>query len=135
MEIRADALRDNLATIRASVGPGPRLVPMVKADAYGLGVSGAVRALERAEPWGYGVAAVEEGIALRESGVNRPVLVLSPAPPGSEGSAVETELTLSVSSVGTLRRLVKAVQDSGRPAASRPIRTTAYRKISTPAAC
>jgi alanine racemase len=117
MDIRADALRDNLATIRTSVGPGARLLPMIKADAYGLGVSGAVWALEPMEPWGYGVAAVEEGVTLRASGVKRPVLVLSPTPPGSEESAVEAGLTLAVSSVDTLRRLVKAVHGIGRPAA------------------
>ncbi|HSG46650.1 MAG TPA: alanine racemase, partial [Longimicrobiales bacterium] len=61
MEIRADALRRNLARIRASVGPGPRLVPMVKADAYGTGVAGAVAALLPEDPWGFGVAAVDEG--------------------------------------------------------------------------
>jgi len=117
MEIRAGALRDNLATIRASVGPGPRLLPMIKADAYGLGVSRAVRALDPMEPWGYGVAAVEEGVALRAAGVDKPVLVLSPVPPGSEEAAVDAGLTLGVSSVETLRRLAKAVARIGRPAA------------------
>lgn len=117
MEIRADAVRENLATIRASVGPGCRLVAMVKADAYGLGVAGAVAALQAADPWGYGVATVGEGIGLRGLGVTKPVLVLSPTPPGSEKAAVRADLTLSASSVEALRRLSSAVAATGRQAA------------------
>ena len=61
VEVDGRALRRNLERIRRSVGPRPALIPMVKADAYGLGVAGAVRALEPAEPWGYGVATANEG--------------------------------------------------------------------------
>ena len=44
---------------------------MVKADAYGLGMAEAVSALEPLDPWGYGVAAVEEGVALRGNWASR----------------------------------------------------------------
>lgn len=115
MEIRADALRRNLARIRASVGPGPRLVPMVKADAYGTGVAGAVAALLPSDPWGLGVAAVEEGVALRALGVTRPVVVFSPVPPADVARAVEAGLILTISSLETLDLLVGAA--AGREAA------------------
>ena len=115
MEIRADALRRNLGSVRASVGPGVRLLPMVKADAYGTGVVGAVAALAPERPYGFGVAAVEEGVGLRELGVRTPILVLSPAPPASVGAAVEADLTLSISSLEALD-LLRGVA-GGRPAA------------------
>jgi len=111
MEIRADALLRNLDTIRASVGPGPRLLPMVKADAYGTGLSGVVAALKMRCPWGLGVSAVEEGVALRDLGVQGPILVLSPTPPDSVATAVEADLTLSVSAPHTLDLLVAAARD------------------------
>jgi alanine racemase len=114
MELRADALRGNLASIRASVGPGVHLLPMVKADAYGTGVAGAVAALEADDPYGYGVAAVEEGVELRALGVRKPILVLSPAPPASFGAAVEAGLELSISSLEALQLLREAA--GGRPA-------------------
>ena len=41
------------------------LLPMVKADAYGLGAVPVVRALESVDPWGYGVATIEEGEELQ----------------------------------------------------------------------
>jgi alanine racemase len=57
---------------------GVPLLPMIKADAYGLGAKGALRALEPLEPWGYGVATVIEGEELRDLGVSRPIVVFTP---------------------------------------------------------
>jgi len=70
-----------LANARAvrDAARGARLLPVVKADAYGLGAIPVARALERLDPWGFAVATVDEGAALREAGVSRPILVLTPA--------------------------------------------------------
>jgi alanine racemase len=57
---------------------GSRLMPMVKANGYGLGAVEIAKALEVIEPWGYGVATVGEGAALRAAGIGRPLLVVSP---------------------------------------------------------
>lgn len=57
---------------------GARLLPMVKANGYGLGALAAARALEVLDPWGYGVATIEEGAELRAGGVTRPILVFTP---------------------------------------------------------
>jgi alanine racemase len=110
MEVNASALRRNLTHLRGSVGEGVEVLPLVKADAYGVGILQAVAALERETPWGYGVATVEEGLAIRRVGVTRPVLVLSPAPRGSYRDAVEAELTLCVSSVEAVQE-ISAIAD------------------------
>ena len=57
---------------------GVPLLPMVKADAYGLGAIRVAHALRAIEPWGYGVATIEEGEELRRSGIEQPILVFSP---------------------------------------------------------
>jgi alanine racemase len=79
VEVDLNALVTNAAVIhsRARVP----LLPMVKSDAYGLGVAQVVPALETLEPWGYGVATVEEGAELRTLGITRPVLVFTPLLP------------------------------------------------------
>jgi alanine racemase len=76
VEIDLGALQRNGAAIarRAAVP----LLPMIKADAYGIGVEGAVRALEVLEPWAYGVATVIEGEELRDLGVSRPIVIFTP---------------------------------------------------------
>ena len=60
-----------VANARTLVGlTGTRLLPMVKANGYGLGAVAVARALEPLDPWGYGVASVEEGAALRAAGID-----------------------------------------------------------------
>ena len=76
VEIDLGALQRNGAALARRAGVP--LLPMIKADAYGLGAESVFRALEALEPWGYGVATVTEGEQLREWGVSRPVLVFTP---------------------------------------------------------
>ena len=54
VEIDLGALQRNGAAVARR--SGVRLLPMIKADAYGLGAAAALRALDVLEPWGYGVA-------------------------------------------------------------------------------
>ncbi len=75
-DIDLGALKANARTV-ARIS-GARLLPMVKADAYGLGVIPVVQALETLDPWGYGVATIEEGVQLRTAGITRPVVVFTP---------------------------------------------------------
>jgi alanine racemase len=58
---------------------GVPLVPVVKADGYGLGAVAVAQALEAVDPWGFCVATVDEGAALRAAGVGRRLLVFAPA--------------------------------------------------------
>lgn len=71
------ALVSNARTV-ATRAAGARLLPMVKANAYGLGAGPVARALEALDPWGYGVATPEEGAELRASGIKRRIVVFSP---------------------------------------------------------
>lgn len=69
------------------------VMPMVKADAYGLGAVPVARALESLAPWGYGVATVDEGAELRAAGIERPILVFTPILPADMESAHTARLT------------------------------------------
>ncbi len=71
------ALLANARTIQQRV-PRSRLLPMVKANAYGLGAVPVARALERVDPWGFAVATAHEGQELRDAGIARPILVMAP---------------------------------------------------------
>lgn len=76
IEVDIAAVRRNAQ--RIADHSGARLLPMVKADAYGIGVGPVLAALEPLDPWGYGVATVAEGEELRALGVRRPVIVFTP---------------------------------------------------------
>jgi alanine racemase len=76
VDVDLAALVANARTIAAI--SGSRLLPMVKANGYGLGAAEVARALEAVDPWGFGVASVEEAAALRVAGIARPILLLTP---------------------------------------------------------
>ena len=74
LEIDLDAVVRNA---RAMAARTSAILPMVKADAYGLGAVRVVRALEQLSPWGYGVATMEEGRELRDAGIARPIVLFT----------------------------------------------------------
>jgi alanine racemase len=66
---------------------------MIKADAYGLGALAVARALESLDPWGFGLATIDEAIALREAGVARRLVVFTP--PRAQFASVYEEYDLT----------------------------------------
>ncbi len=105
VEIDLSAIAHN---VRALQPDGAELMAVVKADAYGHGaVAVAEAALAAGAAW-CGVALVEEGLELRNAGVEAPILVLSEFPPGSEAVALAHRLTPSVYSRDGLARLAAA---------------------------
>ena len=80
LDVDLGALAANARAFQALVGAP--LLPMVKANAYGLGARAVTQALEPLQPWGYGVATLEEAEELRGFGITRPVLVFTPLLPG-----------------------------------------------------
>ncbi|HEX8189913.1 MAG TPA: alanine racemase, partial [Pyrinomonadaceae bacterium] len=73
-EIDLDALAWNYRAVRERVGPGVKVMGVVKADAYGHGAAACARRLEAAGAEWFGVAMPEEGFALRRAGVSGYVL-------------------------------------------------------------
>ncbi|NJD11376.1 MAG: alanine racemase [Gemmatimonadetes bacterium] len=108
IEVELEALRRNFQLVRRRAGPNVGVLPMVKADAYGLGVGAVVGALEPLAPAGYGVATTAEGIELRELGVSREVIVFSPMPPQDVARAAAHGLTATVSDLEAVARWAEA---------------------------
>lgn len=76
MEVDLGALVRNAAALGAHAGVP--IIPMVKADAYGLGAEQVAHALEPVSPLAYGVATVAEGVELRAAGILRTILIFTP---------------------------------------------------------
>lgn len=70
------AVEDNVTAFRRIVGPSVRIMGMVKALAYGTDAAAVSAALQEAGVDALGVSGVDEGVALRSSGVSAPILVL-----------------------------------------------------------
>lgn len=102
IEVSLPALVANARAVAAR-NPGARLLPMVKANAYGLGAVPVARALEALDPWGFGVATVKEGAELRRAGIERPILVFAPTV-DALGPAQAQRLTPAIGSVAQIER-------------------------------
>jgi len=102
VEVDLDAIRHNVGVLKP---PGVELMAVVKGDAYGHGAVAVARAAVEAGAGWLGVALPEEGIALREAGVEAPILVLSELPPGAEAPAIAAGLTPSLYTDEGLERL------------------------------
>lgn len=94
------------------------LVPMVKAEAYGLGMPAVVSALARFptpdQPWAFGVAAVSEGERLRSLGWSGRILVFSPVTPPDFERAAAAALTICISDLDGARRWAAAAGSLAR---------------------
>lgn len=115
LEVDLAALRRNAARLAERVGGPGRLLPMVKADAYGLGAVPVAEALSRLGVWGFGVATAEEGAELRRAGIRERIVVFTPCAPVDGPRLLETELEPVVTSFGALRAYAAAA--GGRPLA------------------
>jgi alanine racemase len=90
-EVSLGALASNLEAIRKYVNPPrekrktPRkILCIVKGNGYGHGGPEVAKALEKAGADWFGVTCTDEGIAVRQNGVRKPILVLTSFVPGEE---------------------------------------------------
>jgi alanine racemase len=108
LELDLDALRTNLAAVRALVGPDVAILPVVKADAYGHGAIPITRALEAAGADGCCVAAMDEALALRRGGIHVPIHVLYPAPAAFVHEAARAGIAVAAGDLAALTRTLDA---------------------------
>ena len=78
LEINLTALRHNLAVYSQYLNPGTQIMVMVKASAYGVGSKEVARLLAFHQINYLAVAYADEGVQLRQAGIQLPILVLNP---------------------------------------------------------
>ena len=116
-EINLDNLAHNIGRIREKVAPSG-MIPIIKADAYGHGAVPVARRLAVEGCTMFAVARIEEALELRESGIDRHILILGRLFPDDIAQAVKAGLIISIFGEEDLRWVEKACGNSGRPPAS-----------------
>jgi alanine racemase len=105
VEVDLSRLAENYRAIQAHVGAAVRVMPILKANAYGHGLVAVGRMLDGLGVPMLGVAYLEEGMRLRQEGVRAPILVLG----GIVGEQIPRflahDLVLTASSVDKLRAI------------------------------
>ena len=111
--ISLGALKDNYTALRSCLPEGTKLIAVLKADAYGHGLLPAAKALADAGADMFAVALADEGVALRESGVTLPVLVLGPVMGEGVQQAVRKGLIMTVCTPESVQEIDRACDASG----------------------
>ncbi|HYN88980.1 MAG TPA: alanine racemase [Ardenticatenaceae bacterium] len=114
LEVSLDAIRHNVRLLCSLLAPGVELAAVVKANAYGHGALPVARAALRAGASRLAVARPDEGLALREGGIEAPVWVLGYVPPAAARSCVEAGLTVTVAHQDQAEALAGAARALGR---------------------
>lgn len=113
-EIDLAAVARNARVLAGLVEPA-ELCAVVKAHGYGHGGPAVARAALTGGAGRLAVALVDEGVELREHGVEAPVLLLSECDPAATGTALEYGLTPTLYSVEGIEAWVAAARAAGRP--------------------
>lgn len=108
------ALTHNYVEIKKSVQPDAQLMAVVKADAYGHGALECARALESIGADWFGVALIEEGVQLRQSGIKAPVFCLGGFWCGQAADAIKYDLTAAIFRLDSAEELNARAVEAGR---------------------
>jgi alanine racemase len=95
----------NLAEVRRLVGDKVGIIPVLKANAYGHGLTALARAALSSKVQMLGVATVDEGVILREAGIEGPILILGQPDVQALESLVAFQLTPTLSDVSLAKKL------------------------------
>jgi alanine racemase len=112
-----DAIRSNCRAIAAYLGSAdrsaPKIIAVVKANAYGHGAPHVARALEEAGAAMLACADIEEAVVLRQAGVRAPILVFGALSVSHLDGVFEHGLTPTISTPGAARALQAAAAARG----------------------
>ena len=111
-EIDRNALKHNVARVRERIGQA-ELLAIVKANAYGHGMTGVAETLA-SDAQLFGVANLEEAIKLRDS-LKHPILILGPALPQERVAICERKFIPCVSTLEEANDFSRLARDSGLP--------------------
>jgi alanine racemase len=113
-EISLSALAANFRAVAGRIGPSVTPCCVIKCDAYGHGVIESARALEQAGARWFGVTSTEEGSAVRDAGVELPILVMTGFWRGEEEALLRHRLTPAIATLDHVTALEDAAARLGR---------------------
>ena len=115
VEVNLSRLTENYRAVESAVAPAT-IMPILKANAYGHGLVQVARHFSSLNAPYLGVAYLEEGILLRESGITTPILVLGGILGNQVPLFLDYDLTLTASSLEKLEQTNKAARAMGKRA-------------------
>ncbi len=112
-EIKLDAVKYNLKQIRTFLDKDVAVMPVVKANAYGHGMSEVSRVLVEDGVKYLGVATVDEALRLRADGLSVSILVMGSVLEAEARVAVQNDITLALCDTRLLQILIGIAKETG----------------------
>lgn len=78
LQVDLNSLKHNLDQYRNRLSPETKIMVMVKADAYGIGIVEVSQFLQRHKIDYLGVAYLDEAVTLRKHGIDLPIMIMNP---------------------------------------------------------
>lgn len=94
--IDLDAICHNIKEVKRVIGPGVKVMPVIKADGYGHGAVPIAKALNEIGVDAFAVAIIEEGITLRNNGITQPIVILGYTSEYQYSSLIQYEIQPTV---------------------------------------
>lgn len=123
-EINLAAIDQNLKALQGLTDPAVRMLAAVKANAYGHGMVQVARQVVASGVHMLGVARTDEGIKLRKSGIDAPVLIFGYTSPDAVENLAAYDLTPTIFSYATAEAMSAAALAAGK-------RLTVHIKVDT----
>lgn len=94
--VNLDAICGNIVQIRNVIKPNTKIMAVIKADGYGHGALSIAKVLDKIGVDAYAIAILEEGIALRQEGITKPLLILGYTPNEQYDALVAYDISQTV---------------------------------------
>lgn len=107
IEINTKAIAHNYRVFRSLIPKKTKFMAVVKSNAYGHDLITFAQQMEKLGVDYFGVDSIIEGIALRENGIKKPILVLGYTLPEMFTAAIKNNIEVAVSSFETLKYIQK----------------------------
>ena len=114
-EINLDAIAFNIESIKKNINENTQIVAVIKADGYGHGAIPIAKMLESdSRVWGYAVATATEAMELRNSGIKKPILILSYTFASDYRELIENDVRIAVFTLEMAAALSDTAQKLGK---------------------
>jgi alanine racemase len=110
LEVDLEAIAHNVRRVVEIVGPGVKVLAVLKADGYGHGAVRVARTALNNGAYCLGVASINEGLVLRKAGISAPILVLGFTPAWQARELVLNGLSATVFDMDVAQALSRAAE-------------------------
>ncbi|WP_260854201.1 alanine racemase [Paraburkholderia sp. BCC1886] len=107
-ELDYGAIAANLAVAREQVGQATKIYFVCKGDGFGFGAANVARLAAQAGVDGFCVGSPEEGLAIRETGIDREILLFASTLPEDAAQVAALGLTVTIQSLDSLYGFIEA---------------------------